>query len=97
MIAYKIRLLMSASTSFGLLLLLLYKYLYLYIVVVVGPVEMWKTHFIVVTKGIVFHSPCGYRCGKILSPVENSQVNKVFHISTAPFFTGPVEMWKTRN
>ena len=58
---------------------------------------MWKTHFIVVVKGIVFHSPCGYRCGKLWSPVENSAFDKVFHISTAPFFTGPVEMWKTQS
>jgi len=29
--------------------------MYIYIVVVVGPVEMWKSHFIVDTKEIVFH------------------------------------------
>jgi hypothetical protein len=39
--------------------------LYIYLVVVVGPVEMWKSRFIVVTKGIVFHSPCEKDCGKL--------------------------------
>ena len=58
---------------------------------------MWKTHFIVVAKGIVFHSPCENHCGKLWSPVENSLPDKVFHISTGPLFTGPVEMWKTQS
>jgi hypothetical protein len=56
---------------------------------------MWKTHFIVVAKGIVFHSPCGNGCGKLFSTVEISAFVKVFHISTAPLIIGPVEMWKT--
>jgi hypothetical protein len=44
--------------------------LYLYIVVVVGPVEMWKSAFTDVTKGFVFHSPCGKSCGNKSLPVE---------------------------
>lgn len=58
---------------------------------------MWKTHFIVDSKGIVFHSPCGNRCGKLRPSVENSTPDKVFHISTGSFFPHPVEMWKSQN
>jgi hypothetical protein len=58
---------------------------------------MWKSHFIVLAKGIVFHSPCGNRCGKLSPTVEICSFGKVFHISTGHFITGPVEMWKTPN
>ncbi len=58
---------------------------------------MWKSHFIVDTKGIVFHNPCGNRCGNLLPSVEIFLFHKVFHISTGPFFTYPVEMWKTQS
>jgi hypothetical protein len=71
--------------------------MYIYIVVVVGPVEMWKSHFIVDTKGIVFHRGCGNRCGKPSVPVEKFSVLKVFHISTGHFIAMPVEMWKTQS
>lgn len=47
-------------------------YIRIYIVVVVVPVEMWKTHLNVAVKGVVFHSPCGKRCGKVTVAVENS-------------------------
>ncbi len=57
---------------------------------------MWKSRFIVVIKGIVFHRGCGNCCGKSRPSVENHPSRKVFHISTAPFFTHPVEMWKTQ-
>jgi hypothetical protein len=56
---------------------------------------MWKSHFIVLSKRIVFHNPCGNRCGKLLPSVEIQSFSKVFHISTAPRIIGPVEMWKT--
>src|SRR5437764_15072104 len=65
--------------------------LFIYIVVVVGPVEMWKSHFIVESKRIVFHSPCGNRCGKLFRSVEKVFAQKVFHISTALFFNS---LWK---
>jgi hypothetical protein len=80
-----------------LLLLILFKTLYLYIVVVVGAVEMWKSHFTVESKGIVFHRGCGNRCGNLSRSVEINAPGKVFHISTAPFSTLPVEMWKTQD
>jgi hypothetical protein len=57
---------------------------------------MWKTHFIVVSKRDVFHSPCGKHCGKLSASVENSAPHKVFHISTGTILRGPVEMWKTQ-
>jgi hypothetical protein len=69
--------------------------LFIYIVVVVGAVEMWKSHFTVESKRIVFHNPCGNRCGKLFHSVEKAISQKVFHISTAPTFPIPVEMWKT--
>jgi hypothetical protein len=56
---------------------------------------MWKTHFIVVSKRIVFHNPCGNHCGKLFHSVEKLLSKKVFHISTAPIIVTPVEMWKT--
>jgi hypothetical protein len=71
--------------------------MYIYIVVVVGPVEMWKSHFIVDSKGIVFHRGCGNRCGKPSAPVEKFSILKVFHISTGTIIAMPVEMWKTRS
>jgi hypothetical protein len=52
---------------------------------------MWKSHFIVDSKGIVFHRGCGNRCGKKWLTVENQAPTKVFHISTAPFFD---TLWK---
>ncbi len=52
---------------------------------------MWKSHFIVVTKGIVFHSPCGNSCGKNSLPVEIIASHKVFHISTGTFLAA---LWK---
>jgi hypothetical protein len=52
---------------------------------------MWKTHFIVVAKRVVFHSPCGNRCGNLGSNVENFFRSKVFHISTAPIVAS---LWK---
>jgi hypothetical protein len=52
---------------------------------------MWKSHFIVDIKGIVFHRGCGNRCGKKRPVVENSSAAKVFHISTGPFFD---TLWK---
>lgn len=58
---------------------------------------MWKTHFTVDSKGIVFHNPCGNHCGKLSSPVEIMSSDKVFHISTGTFLAYPVEMWKTRS
>jgi hypothetical protein len=58
---------------------------------------MWKSHFIVAGKGIIFHSPCGNRCGNHLMIVEKKSFDKVFHISTGPYFKGPVEMWKTQS
>ena len=57
---------------------------------------MWKSHFIVVSKGIVFHRGCGNRCGKLCPSVEKVILAKVFHISTAPIIAMPVEMWKTQ-
>jgi hypothetical protein len=65
--------------------------IYIYIVVVVGPVEMWKSHFTVESKRIVFHSPCGNHCGKLFHSVEKAISQKVFHISTALFFRS---LWK---
>jgi hypothetical protein len=56
---------------------------------------MWKSGFTVDTKGIVFHTPCGNRCGKLPSFVEKNSERRVFHISTGPFRDLPVEMWKT--
>ncbi len=56
---------------------------------------MWKTHFIVESKGIVFHSPCGKRCGKLTSSVDNFSFAKVFHSFHRLDVTEPVEMWKT--
>lgn len=58
---------------------------------------MWKSRFTVVTKGIVFHNPCGNSCGKLSPAVENFPFYKVFHISTGHFVAYPVEMWKTRS
>ena len=56
---------------------------------------MWKSHLTVDGKELIFHSPCGKCCGKPFPSVEKSSLEKVFHISTGHFFTGPVEMWKT--
>jgi hypothetical protein len=56
---------------------------------------MWKTHFTVDVKRLIFHSPCGNNCGKPGLSVEKSADEKVFHISTAPISDYPVEMWKT--
>ena len=58
---------------------------------------MWKSHFIVESKGIVFHRGCGNRCGKQRASVEKFSILKVFHISTGHFIAMPVEMWKTRS
>jgi hypothetical protein len=58
---------------------------------------MWKSHFIVVTKGIVFHRGCGKRCGKLWRTVEKVDFTKVFHISTGSIVAMPVEMWKTQD
>jgi hypothetical protein len=52
---------------------------------------MWKSHFIVDSKGIVFHRGCGNRCGKKRPSVENPSPEKVFHISTGTFFD---TLWK---
>jgi hypothetical protein len=52
---------------------------------------MWKSHFIVDSKGIVFHRGCGNRCGKNQPIVEISCSTKVFHISTGSFFD---TLWK---
>jgi hypothetical protein len=52
---------------------------------------MWKSHFIVDSKGIVFHRGCGKRCGKKRPSVENPASTKVFHISTGTFFD---TLWK---
>ena len=56
---------------------------------------MWKSHFIVESKRIVFHNPCGKHCGNLFRSVEKVLLKKVFHISTALAFPTPVEMWKT--
>jgi hypothetical protein len=56
---------------------------------------MWKSHFIVDTKGIVFHRGCGKRCGKLWSSVEKIKFSTDFEFSTAPIVAMPVEMWKT--
>ena len=56
---------------------------------------MWKTHFIVDTKGIVFHSPCGKRCGKLFQPVDKKKFSTDFEFSTGVNFAEPVEMLKT--
>jgi hypothetical protein len=52
---------------------------------------MWKSHFIVDIKGIVFHRGCGNHCGKKRPVVEKPPAAKVFHISTGPFFD---TLWK---
>jgi hypothetical protein len=52
---------------------------------------MWKSHFTVATKRIVFHTPCGNRCGKLRSSVEIKTGRQVFHISTGTFF---FTLWK---
>jgi hypothetical protein len=56
---------------------------------------MWKSHLNVVANRIVFHNRCGKRCGKLYLCVEKGHEAKVFHISTGPFSSLPVEMWKT--
>jgi hypothetical protein len=56
---------------------------------------MWKNGLNVVNSRIVFHKGCGKRCGKLRVNVEKKYEEKVFHISTGPLFTAPVEMWKT--
>jgi hypothetical protein len=56
---------------------------------------MWKSRFTVVANRVVFHNPCGKRCGKLRRFVENIFDRKVFHISTGPNIALPVEMWKT--
>ena len=56
---------------------------------------MWKNGLTVVNSRIVFHNPCGKRCGKLCVNVEKKYEERVFHISTGYLFTGPVEMWKT--
>ncbi len=58
---------------------------------------MWKSRFIVVTKGIVFHRGCGNRCGKSRPPVENKKFSTGFKFSTGIIVAMPVEMWKTRS
>ena len=61
------------------------------------PVEMWKSHFTVDVKGIVFHNRCGKDCGNLFSNVEKNLLHKVFHISTGVVLSDPVEMWKTQS
>jgi hypothetical protein len=58
---------------------------------------MWKTEISVADNGNVFHNPCGNHCGNLRDFVEKNHERKVFHISTGPFLTSPVEMWKTFN
>ena len=58
---------------------------------------MWKSHFTVESKGIVFHRGCGNRCGNLSRPVEINLDLKVFLIFHRPFSTLPVEMWKTQD
>ena len=56
---------------------------------------MWKTEVNVVGNRIIFHNPCGNRCGNLRAFVEKNHEARVFHISTGPFLSLPVEMWKT--
>jgi hypothetical protein len=56
---------------------------------------MWKSGLSVVDKRNVFHKPCGKCCGNPRIYVEKNFVETVFHISTGPQFSLPVEMWKT--
>ena len=56
---------------------------------------MWKSHFTVETKGIVFHKGCENLCGNPDYSVGIFSVQKVFHISTGHLYHMPVEMWKT--
>lgn len=58
---------------------------------------MWKSHFIVDTKGIVFHRGCGKGCGKLCSSVENFYFPQAKGFSTGSIVAMPVEMWKTPN
>ena len=58
---------------------------------------MWKSHFTVDTKGIVFHNGCENLCGNLCRSVGIFSLKKVFHISTGYFNHMPVEMWKTLN
>jgi hypothetical protein len=58
---------------------------------------MWKTHFILLSKGVVFHRGCGKRCGKLSSPVDKNVPTPVFEFSTGSNVAMPVEMWKTRS
>jgi hypothetical protein len=58
---------------------------------------MWKSDLNVVSTGIVFHNPCGNRCGNLLVCVEKESEAKVFHISTGYYLECPVEMWKTQS
>jgi hypothetical protein len=56
---------------------------------------MWKSGFTVEGKRVVFHNPCGNRCGNLRHFVEKNFERRVFHISTGPLSDPPVEMWKT--
>jgi hypothetical protein len=56
---------------------------------------MWKTGISVAGNGNIFHNPCGKCCGNLRAFVEKNHEARVFHISTGPFLTPPVEMWKT--
>jgi len=40
---------------------------------------MWKSHFTVETKGIVFHKGCENLCGNLQYSVGIFSVQKVFH------------------
>ena len=46
---------------------------------------MWKSHFSVDAKEIVFHRGCENLCGKLHQPVGKILADKVFHISTGRF------------
>jgi hypothetical protein len=58
---------------------------------------MWKSTIIDGTKRFIIHSPCGNHCGNNSPTVDFSMKPEVFHISTAPHPTWPVEMWKTNS
>jgi hypothetical protein len=55
------------------------------------PVEMWKTHFTVVCKQLVFHTPCGKAVEKIGRLWKIMALNEVSHFSTRGFTEG---LWK---
>jgi hypothetical protein len=52
---------------------------------------MWKSHFNVDGKGIVFHKGCGKHCGNLWSFVEIFPRDKFFHFSTGRIFS---TLWK---